>query len=396
MCWITRPSVFSSSSSSNSRPTNGAATDRRPAVAVEDLDQAPGELRLGEALQVDRADLLGLDDAGRQPSGEGPDDDLAGRGGLLEPGGDVDRLAGGEGRVRLVGDDLARLDADPRLEPELVHRVENRGGGADRALGVVLVRLRDPEGGHDGVARELLDDAAVRRDAVRDVLEERVDAPPDDFRVACGDELGRADEIDEDNRCELPFHSVIVVTRGRVTAVAGLACAGALASARALSGSLQGLRRPRALPGRARRGGRVRDRPRVRRAVRAEADRRRPGHAPLLALDGGGADRRRRRRRRRRARPRDGRDGDGLLRRRRARARRRRLRHRLPQPEAVHRHEDRARRRAAGRRRVGSAGRARPRAEAVRAARDARSCGAEERLGRLRRPRCSPSSTCPS
>ena len=100
---------------------------------------------------------------------------------------------------------------------------ESRIAAAARigALGVVLVRLRDPEGGHDGVAGELLDDAAVRRDAVRDVLEERVDAPPDDLRVACGDELGRADEIDENNGCELPFHSVIVVTRGRVTAVAG-------------------------------------------------------------------------------------------------------------------------------------------------------------------------------
>ena len=99
---------------------------RRPAVAVADLEQAPGELRLAEALQVDRADLLGLDDAGRQPPRERPDDDLAGFAGLLEPRRDVDRLAGGEGRVRLVGDDLARLDADPRLEPELVHGVEDR------------------------------------------------------------------------------------------------------------------------------------------------------------------------------------------------------------------------------------------------------------------------------
>ncbi len=35
--------------------------------------------------------------------------------------------------------------------------------GADRALGVVLVRLRDAERGHHGVAGELLDDPAVRR-----------------------------------------------------------------------------------------------------------------------------------------------------------------------------------------------------------------------------------------
>ena len=80
--------------------------------------------------------------------------------------------------------------------------------GADGALGVVLVRLRDAERGHDGVAGELLDDAAVRGDAVRDVLEERVDAPADDLGIARGDELGRADEIDEEHGRELPLHAL--------------------------------------------------------------------------------------------------------------------------------------------------------------------------------------------
>ena len=70
---------------------------------------------------------------------------------------------------RLVDDDLARLDADARLQAELVHLVEDRERRPDRALGVVLVRLRDAEGGQDGVAGELLDDAAVRLDAVRDL-----------------------------------------------------------------------------------------------------------------------------------------------------------------------------------------------------------------------------------
>ena len=192
----------------------------RAAVAFQDLQQPPGELRLGEALQVDRADLLGLDHADGQPSGEGPNEDLSRRGGLLEPRRDVDGLAGGEGRVGLVGDDLARLDPDPRLQPELVYRVEDRGRGAHSALGVVLVRLRNPERSHDGVAGELLDDAAVRRDAVGDVLEERVDTSANDLRIAGGDELRGAHEVDEDDGCKLAFHSVIVVTRGRVTAVA--------------------------------------------------------------------------------------------------------------------------------------------------------------------------------
>src|SRR5213076_1171871 len=53
---------------------------------------------------------------------------------------------------------------------------------------------------------------------------------------------------------------------------------------------LQGLRRPRDLPDRARRGGRIRDRASVRRAVRDTADRGRPRHARLLADDGEGRD----------------------------------------------------------------------------------------------------------
>ena len=66
--------------------------------------------------------------------------------------------------------------------------------------------------------------------------------------------------------------------------------------------------------------GALRDRARVRRALRAPLDRRRPRHARLRAVDGRRGDGGRRRRRRRRPRPRDGRHRDGLLRGRRARA----------------------------------------------------------------------------
>src|SRR5207245_1951348 len=79
---------------------------------------------------------------------------------------EVDRLSGGEGRVALLlGDDLARLDADAGLEVELTHLLERGERGPDCALGVVLVGERDAEGGHDRVAGELLHRAAVRDDA---------------------------------------------------------------------------------------------------------------------------------------------------------------------------------------------------------------------------------------
>ena len=193
-----------------------------------------------------------------------------GLGELLEPRCDVHSLAGCERRVRLVRHDLPRFDPDPRFEAETVDGVEDRHGSPDGALGVVLVRGRNPERRHDGVAGELLDDAAVRRYALRNVLEEGVDAAPNDLRIARGDKRGRADEIDEEHGCELAFHPVIVVTRWVSTRRAP---DHPLASARARSQCLQGVRRAGRLPDRTGRGGRVRDRPRLRGALRTPPDR---------------------------------------------------------------------------------------------------------------------------
>ena len=78
--------------------------------------------------------------------------------------------------------------------------------GADCPLRVVLVRERDAERRHDGVAGELLDDAAVGGDAVRDLVEEARQARADDLRIRARDELRRADEVDEENRRELSLH----------------------------------------------------------------------------------------------------------------------------------------------------------------------------------------------
>ena len=122
-----------------------------------------------------------------------------------------------EGRVDVLDDELARLDARCGLEAELAHRVEHRERGAHRALGVVLVRLRHAEGGHHGVAGELLDRAAVLLDAGRRALEVRGDAPPDDLGIARRRRSARRiDEIDEEHGCELAFHLLSVESRSRV------------------------------------------------------------------------------------------------------------------------------------------------------------------------------------
>ena len=96
---------------------------------------------------------------------------------------------------RLVRDDLSRLDADAHDQPELLYRVDDRKRCPHRALGIVLVRDRDPESRHDGIAGELLDGAAVRVDAMRHLVEEPADPGADDLGVGAGDELRRADEI---------------------------------------------------------------------------------------------------------------------------------------------------------------------------------------------------------
>ena len=100
------------------------------------------------------------------------DEDLSGACSLLQPRGEIHGLAGRERRLGVVDDDLARLDADTRLELELVDRRAHRERGARRALRVVLVCLRHAERRHHGVSGELLDDAAVLVDAGRDHLEE--------------------------------------------------------------------------------------------------------------------------------------------------------------------------------------------------------------------------------
>ena len=98
------------------------------------------------------------------------DEDHAGSGSRLEPGGGVDEVAGDhplvrgpDGDRRLAGQDAgSRLDAGAQ-RPDGVDELE---GGPDRAFRVVLVSRRGAPDGHDGVADEFLDRAAVPADHI--------------------------------------------------------------------------------------------------------------------------------------------------------------------------------------------------------------------------------------
>ncbi len=110
------------------------------------------------------------------------DQDLADRGSLLETGGDVHRVAGGEalGAAGVTGDDLTGVDAGPVLQgdPELgsegdvevvqgLAHLRRRSHGSQR---VVLVHPGQAEDRHDRIPDELLDRPAV---ALQDGLHRR-------------------------------------------------------------------------------------------------------------------------------------------------------------------------------------------------------------------------------
>ena len=184
-----------------------------------DVEQLPTAKRLDAA--ADRHGIRGLGDdhAVREAQHAGADQDRALRRRLLEPRGEIDRLACRERRIGVLDDDLAGLDADSHAEAHLLDRGHDLERGAKGALRVVLVRERDAERGHDRVAGELLDGAAVRHDAARDVVEVVVDALPDDLRIGARDQPCGVDEIDEEDGRQLPFHASSLGSGEEATAV---------------------------------------------------------------------------------------------------------------------------------------------------------------------------------
>ena len=129
--------------------------------------------------------------------------DLARAGGLLEPGGDVDRVTRDE-RVPLAGHHRAGVDADPGVEPELlddVAELDRRANGAQR---VVLARDRDAEHRHHRVADELLDGAAVPLEHAARGVVVAVHQRAQRLRVGALPDRRRAGEVAEQHRHDLP------------------------------------------------------------------------------------------------------------------------------------------------------------------------------------------------
>ena len=136
--------------------------------------------------------------------------------------GGVDEVARDHALVRGADRDrgLAGQDAGPGLDrrPERADRVDELERGPDGALGVVLVGGRRAPHGHDRVADELLDRAAVAADDVARQVEVAGQQLAGVLGVAALGERREADEVGEQDRDEAALGDRACVRRGRPAA----------------------------------------------------------------------------------------------------------------------------------------------------------------------------------
>ena len=140
--------------------------------------------------------------------------DLAGLCRLLEPGGDVDRIAGREPLLG-AGDDLTGVDAEPdaqrrpvvalELGVQRLERIAQLHGGTHRPQRVVLVHLRHAEDRHHRIADELLHRAAVPLDDGLGCLEVARQHAAQALRVEPLAERSRSRDVAEEHGDGLPL-----------------------------------------------------------------------------------------------------------------------------------------------------------------------------------------------
>ena len=136
------------------------------------------------------------------------DEDAVHRRRSLEPGCRVDHITGGH-RLASIGScverdqRLAGRDSDPKLDPVLFGKRANGERGANRALGVVLMRGGSAEQRHHGVTDELLDSASVPLELLFEPRVIRPEESGDILGVHLLGALGEPHEVAEENRDDL-------------------------------------------------------------------------------------------------------------------------------------------------------------------------------------------------
>jgi hypothetical protein len=185
------------------------------------FDGQPSLDRVGLSLRPDRRQLLVAHRMARGAVRLGADDHPTRRRGVLQARCGVHDVAGRErlAAARLVDRDdrLAGVDRGPRRKIDRLQHAQSRANGAFR---VVAVRDRRAEDRHHRVADELLHHAAVLLDALPRLAVIRLQQLADVLGVRLVGPRCRIDQVDEQDRDELPL-----LLRGRRLAERGAAVA---------------------------------------------------------------------------------------------------------------------------------------------------------------------------
>ena len=205
----------SSASSCALRPVKGVPTGRADRPEAADLDQAVRRHGLRLPLRPQRLHGVGPYCVADETERRLAEQHVARAGRLLQPRGDVHRIARDE-RLPTGGvtrDDLARVDADPERDPcpeaSLQLLVERRQPGLHLERGpagtqsIVLMCLGHPENGQHRVADELLHRAPVPLERAPHLVEVREHQAADGLRIDALAHRRRPGEVAEDEGRQL-------------------------------------------------------------------------------------------------------------------------------------------------------------------------------------------------
>ncbi len=190
-------------------------------------DHLPARHRVRETLEGNRLARAQLKHPTKAAAGARADNDGVGRGDLLQPCGEIRRLAHDHRLRRDAGPDQVAdhdqpgSDADANLDRGLGRRQrcpqapEDGQRHVNRALGIVLMRFRPAEAGEYAVA-------VIRGD----MAAERLDSDAADLKIETGDgtqvlgvesrgEFGRSHHIAEQRRDLAPLDALVASGPGR-------------------------------------------------------------------------------------------------------------------------------------------------------------------------------------
>ena len=178
------------------------ARERRS--VADDLEKPECLDRFGLAFQDERLDLLDDDRVPHEQPRLGADEHLTARGSLLEPRGDVDRVAGDERVALAADDDLARCSAPIRASSpcsaiaarisDAARTARNASSSCETGIPKTAITASPTNFSTDPPCRSMID---------AQVVEVATHAGAERLGIGRLAERGRADEVAEEDRDDL-------------------------------------------------------------------------------------------------------------------------------------------------------------------------------------------------